>query len=200
MVIAKDYVETALNALISLSRSFDGEGIEIDIENEYNEHIIKYGEARKIAKAKKYSARLIVLHWKKVYEPNDKTILEFLSNAANHKNKDTDALIIVDEDPIIKVSAKFIKMLTQEITERIAYMKSSDYDSDTIDELKEALKELKSFNKVSKKKDADKTEKIAEAKANAKALKKIASDAKKAADVAQKNYEKAEAVVAKLKL
>lgn len=192
----------ALNAIDEINRSLEGEGMELDLENEFGEHVITYGDARKITKAKKYTSVLIVSHWRNIYGPNDKKILEILSNAAQKNNDDSEAVIVVNEDPLIKVTAKFMKLLTQKVSERIAHMKNYGDESDDIKGLKDILKLLKSASKAppKAKKDADKTEKIAEAKANVSALKKIASDAKKVADAAQKKYENAEAALAKLKM
>jgi Holliday junction resolvase len=175
-----------------------------------DEHLLNYGEARKIVKDNKYNMLLIhnvvtlnrmreLQHDYKIFKPNDKTILKDLAIEVNTKSfKHDDDLIYVDGEELVKFSAKFTARLIVIIKKLADTEGLVEDDREILIDVLKVLKKNTSTKKTSTKKGAVDAEKLADAKAHAKDLKKIATDAKKAADVAEKNYEKAEAVVAKL--
>jgi hypothetical protein len=217
------HAEKALEAIKGLDEFLtDTGGNLLSFRDSFSsEHLLNYGEARKIVKANKYKMLLIhnvVSNNQEdytIFKANDKTILKALAIEVNaHPAKDDAHLMLINDEVLVKVSAKFTASLIVIIKEHIDSLEGGSGQEEYLESLIDVLKVLK--KKISTKTgavDAEKladakahakdlkkiaSEKLADAKAHAKALKKIASDAKKAANVAEKNYEKAEAVVAKM--
>jgi hypothetical protein len=175
-----------------------------------DQHIMIYGDARKMAKAKKYTTPLIDTGIMSIYKPNDEDILDFIKEWALDKEAASEP-INLRSGVMLKVSPKLIAMIAQYIHEEVTKLDNNfeDLDDDSeneIDRIREMLAQVAKAPKAPKvakapkepKKDEAKKAKIAEKKDLVKELKKTAKEMKKVADVAQKNLEKAENALAKL--
>ena len=184
---------------------------------EFSQYILTVADARKIAKAKKYTMPLLDAGDRAVYKANDEYVLHNViissveSSGSRSPLKDTDP-IYGQHGILLKVSAKLLKSIVKVIKVNVKNIPPEDFQKHAehianlmkhIDDIVAPKKKAKKDDtaapkKKAAKKDDDKKAKLAAAKENMKALKKLATQAKKAADVAQKNYEKAEKAVEKL--
>lgn len=169
-------------------------------------HIVTYGDARKIAKAKKYTTPIIDTGIMSLSEPNNIDILDLMEDWALDEEDDKTA-IGLRSGVLLKVSPKLIAIIVPYMHKEIDGLKGDDTKSD-ISYIRQMLTQVvapkaakaAAAPKAPKadKKDEAKKAKIAETKELIKELKKDAKEAKKAADAAQKNLEKAEKALAKL--
>jgi hypothetical protein len=169
-------------------------GDDVYIEDECSEAILTYGDARKIAKAKKYNMPIIDTGVQSVYPVNDSQMLDVLIDNAQDGNADSDP-IELRNGVLMKVSAKLIKQIAKMIKDKLGSIQSRHH----VDDIAEIMKIV---NKLARARAAA-APKAPKAKAPAPPpidLKKAKSLLKKYHKVFDRLYEKTRAVPQKLYL